>query len=67
MAAKYTRYHLDRVVDKLRQYEYTVRFEKGNFHTGTCVLEDRKIIVVNKYHDLQARIESLRQILANLS
>ena len=47
----------------LKEYDYIVRFEKGNFKTGYCILEDRKVIVVNKFHDVEARIENLREIL----
>lgn len=66
MSEKKSRYQLQKVVDKLREFEYTVRFEKGNFKTGYCILEDRKIIVVNKFHDIAARIENLEIILRQL-
>lgn len=66
MAKSTTHYQLQKLVTKLKEYDYTVRFEKGNFQTGYCILEDRKIIVVNKFHDVDVRIENLRQILANL-
>ncbi len=59
-------YQLQKIVDALKEYEYTVRFEKGNFRTGSCVLEEKKVIVVNKFHDVQARIENLREILQDL-
>ena len=61
-----SRYHLQKLVEKLKQFEYTVRFEKGNFKTGTCLIESKKIIVVNKFHDEEARIRDLRNILATL-
>jgi len=66
MAKNTTHYHLQKLVTKLKEYDYTVRFEKGNFKTGYCILEDRKVIVVNKFHDVEVRIDNLRQILANL-
>ena len=66
MSQNGSRYQLQKVVDKLKGYQYTVRFEKGNFHTGTCVLEDKKVIVVNKFHDNQAKIENLRTILSEI-
>ena len=66
MSEKKSRYQLQKVVDKLREFEYTVRFEKGNFKTGYCILEDRKIIVVNKFHDIAARIDNLEIILRQL-
>ena len=66
MASSKSQYRLKKLVDKLKEFEYTVRFEKGNFRTGYCILEDRKVIVVNKFHDVDARIDNLRQILSNL-
>ena len=64
MSEKKTRYQLQKLIDRLKEFEYTVRFEKGNFKTGYCILEDRKIIVVNKFHDVEARIDNLRSILS---
>jgi len=66
MSEKKTRYQLQKLVDRLKEFEYTVRFEKGNFKTGYCVLEDRKIIIVNKFHDVDVRIDNLRAILSNI-
>ncbi len=66
MSKNKTNYHLQKLVAKLKEYEYTVRFEKGNFRTGYCILEDRKVIVVNKFHDVDIRIDNLRQILATI-
>jgi hypothetical protein len=28
---------------------YLVRFERGNFQSGFCILEDRKVVVLNKF------------------
>ncbi len=66
MSQNKSRYQLQKLVDQLKEHEYTVRFEKGNFKTGYCILEDRKIIVVNKFHDIGARIDNLRTILTTL-
>lgn len=66
MTSNKSNYHLKKLVDKLKEFEYSVRFEKGNFKTGYCILEDRKVIVVNKFHDVESRIDNLRQILSQL-
>ena len=66
MSESKSRYQLQKLVAKLKEFDYTVRFEKGNFKTGYCILEDRKVIVVNKFHDIDARIDNLRGILTNL-
>ncbi len=66
MASGKSRYHMQKLVDRLKEFEYTVRFEKGNFKSGYCILEDKKVVVVNKFHDIDARIENLRNILAEV-
>ena len=64
---KITRNTLQRLVDELKSYNYTVRYEKGHFQSGYCILEDRKVVVINKFFDLRARIESLDLILGQIS
>ncbi len=59
-----SRYHLQKLVDKLKEFEYTVRFEKGNFNSGYCILENKKVVVINKFHDIDSRIDNLRKILS---
>jgi hypothetical protein len=64
--AKASRYRLQKLIDRFKEFEYTVRFEKGNFKSGYCVLETRKVVVVNKFLDLESRIDNLRTILADI-
>ncbi len=66
MSDNKSRYHLQKLVNRLKDYEYIVRFEKGNFKTGYCVLEHKKVVVVNKFHDLDSKIDNLRKILASI-
>jgi|JI9StandDraft_1071089.scaffolds.fasta_scaffold1228201_1 hypothetical protein len=42
---------------------YTVRYEKGSFNSGYCLLESRKVVVINKFHPVDAKINSLVEIL----
>ena len=62
-----TRNNLQKLVDQLAAYDYTVRYEKGHFQSGYCVLEDKKVVVINKFFDLRGRIDSLSLILAQIS
>ncbi len=64
--AKASRYRLQKLIDRFKEFEYTVRFEKGNFKSGYCVLETKKVVVVNKFLDLESRIDNLRTILADI-
>lgn len=67
MAKSHTKYDLQKLVSKLKDQDYVVRFEKGNFNSGYCILEEKKVIVVNKFHDIDARVENLRRILGELT
>ncbi len=44
----------------------TVRFEKGDFKGGYCLLHDNKVIVINKLANLQRKIMILSAALKEL-
>lgn len=44
-----------------------IRYEKGSFKSGYCVLQDRRVIVVNKYFDLESRINSFLEMIPELN
>ncbi|MCB0700795.1 MAG: hypothetical protein KDC11_13125 [Chitinophagaceae bacterium] len=45
---------------------YTVRYERGNFNSGYCILEDKRVAVINKFLDMEGRINALIEILPSL-
>lgn len=66
MGFKYTRHFLKKVESLLEAVDYTIRYEKGNFQSGYCIVENRKIAVINKFFDTEARINTLIDILATV-
>ncbi|MDP4173618.1 MAG: hypothetical protein Q8933_06595 [Bacteroidota bacterium] len=44
----------------------TVRFEKGDFKGGYCLLKDSKVIVINKIANLQRKVMILSAALKEL-
>ncbi len=46
---KYTQNTLDKIERILDELEYVVRYERGNFQSGYCILEARKVVVLNKF------------------
>jgi ABC-type transport system substrate-binding protein len=58
-----TQYNLDKIEALLEELGYKVRYEKGNFKTGACVIQHTKVIVVNKFSNLEIKINSLVQLL----
>lgn len=63
---KPTTANLHKLEEVFKALAYTVRYEKGNFQSGYCVVEDRKVVVVNKFFDTQGRFMTLMDILANM-
>jgi hypothetical protein len=64
---RYNQTTLKKLEDLFRELEYAVRYEKGNFQSGYCKVEERKIVVINKFFDTEARINCLLEILGGLS
>jgi hypothetical protein len=46
---------------------YRVRYEKGNFSAGYCLVKDQKVAVVNKYFDLEGRIDTLSYLITQIA
>ena len=63
---KYTQTTLDKIERVLDEVEYIVRYERGNFQSGYCILEQRKVIVLNKFLQLEGRISTLIDIIPQL-
>lgn len=58
---------LSKLEDIIKQNGYTIRYEKGSFTPGYCVLESKKVIVVNKYYSIESKINSLIDLINQLS
>jgi len=56
---KYTQTTLVKIERILDEAEYIVRYERGNFQSGYCILEQRKVVVLNKFLQLEGRISTL--------
>jgi hypothetical protein len=63
---KFTKHNLKKVEHLLEELGYSVRYEKGNFQSGYCIVADHKIAVINKYFDLEGRINSMIEIVGSL-
>lgn len=66
MAIKYTKQFLTKLEDIFSETDYILRYEKGNFNSGYCVLDEAKIAIINKYFPLDGRITSLIDILRSI-
>jgi len=62
----YTASTLQKLEELLRLKNYKIRYEKGNFKSGTCTLLQDKILVVNKFSDMEVKINSIADVVASL-
>lgn len=46
--------------------KYIVRYEKGTFSSGYCILEHKKVVVINKFLNVEGRINALMEILPDI-
>ena len=63
---KYTRNNLKKIEEVFDELEYTIRYERGNFQSGYCIVDDKKVVVINKFYDVESRINCLIEILDQL-
>ena len=63
---KYTQSTLDKIEKILDEAGYVVRYERGTFQSGYCILEQRKVVVLNKFLPVEGRINTLIDIIPQL-
>ena len=62
----FTKHTLGKVENLLEDQGYIIRYEKGTFTSGYCILENRKVAVLNRFFDTEARIKCLLDILLSV-
>ena len=63
---KLTKTTLKKLEVLFKELGYTVRFEKGQFNSGYCVVEQRKVVVINKFFDTEGRCNTLLDVLSTI-
>lgn len=66
MELKFTPQNLQKIEAVFKSNEYVIRYEKGHFNSGYCILKDKKVIVVNKFYNVEARINCLVDIMQEM-
>jgi hypothetical protein len=64
---KYTVPFLTKLEEIIGESDYVLRYEKGNFKSGYCVLKDQKIMIINKFYTTEGKINALLDILKNVA
>ena len=62
----YTKHFLNKIEDLYSETDFHLRYERGHFKSGYCVLKNQKIAIVNKYYSLEGKINSLIEMLKEI-
>ena len=63
---KYNQTTLDKLEAIPEQAGYVLRYERGNFQSGYCILEQKKVVVLNKFLQIEGRINTLLDLIPQL-
>ncbi len=63
---KYNQSTLNRLEKLLEEAGYIVRYERGSFQSGYCILESKKVVVVNKFVTPEGRMNTLSDIIPSV-
>jgi hypothetical protein len=64
---KYSVTTLEKIEKIMHESGYVIRYERGNFQSGYCILEEKKVLVLNKFLPLEGRINTLIDIIPQLT
>jgi hypothetical protein len=64
---KYNQPTLNRIEKVLDEAHYIIRYERGTFQSGYCILEARKVVVLNRFLSVEGRINTLIDLIPNLT
>ncbi len=63
---KYTQNILDKIERVTQESGYVIRYERGTFQSGYCILQAKKVIVINKFYQTEGRINTLVDLMPQL-
>ena len=64
---KYNQAALNKIEKILEEGQYIVRYERGTFQSGYCILEAKKVVVLNKFLNVEGRINTLIDLLPKIN
>lgn len=60
---KYNPVTLKKLENILDECGYIVRYERGSFQSGYCILKEKKVVVLNKFLTTEGRINTLMDLI----
>lgn len=66
MKLRFTPSTLEKIERVINESGYILRYERGTFQSGFCILESRKVVVLNKFLQTEGRINTLIDLIGVL-
>ena len=63
---KYNQHTITRLEKVLTESGYIIRYERGSFQSGYCVLEDKKVVVLNRFLNPEGKMNALIDIIPGI-
>ena len=64
---KFTQHTLDKIEKIAEESGYIIRYERGTFQSGYCILQEKKVVVLNKFMQTEGRINTMIDLLPQLN
>ncbi|MBN9349711.1 MAG: hypothetical protein J0H55_03420 [Chitinophagaceae bacterium] len=58
--------YLQRLEKLVEEAGYILRYERGSFQSGFCILEHKKVVVLNKFLTVEGRVNTIMELLPSL-
>jgi hypothetical protein len=66
MAIRFNAATQEKIEKIIEESGYLIRFERGTFQSGYCILESKKVVVLNKFLQIEGRINTLMDLVPSL-
>jgi len=53
----------EKLANLLKSQGYIIRYEKGAFRSGYCIVKDKKTVLINKFFPIEGVIQVLLEII----
>ena len=64
---KFNQHTLDKIEKVIEEGGYIIRYERGTIQSGYCILQEKKVVVLNKFLQTEGRINTLIDLLPMLN
>jgi hypothetical protein len=66
MSVKYSKQYLHKLEDLMTETSFILRYEKGTFNSGYCILNSKKVAIINRYFTHEGKINCLIDIIKSI-